>query len=219
MSLAPFKPLLAVALAVALSIDSGRAATPTANPPAPLPPTAIAVETRSEAGKTRLSFTLSKPVEVQTFVLERPDRVVIEFPEVNFQLPPEAGRKRDGLVASFRYGLFAAGRSRVVIDLVQPATVSLVEVTPRRSDGAVLVTVELTRTDRDTFRRATKPQEPAGTGALQGGVGASAASDRRRRSGRHGIHRRLGKGHRLRFRPTAAAAARGVRALPRGYDA
>jgi N-acetylmuramoyl-L-alanine amidase len=178
MSLAPFKSLLALALAVAFTVAPAHAATPTANPPAPLPPTAIAVETRSEAGKTRLTFTLSKPVEVQTFVLERPDRVVIEFPEVNFQLPPEAGRKREGLVASFRYGLFAAGRSRVVIDLVQPATVSLVEVTPRRSDGAVLVTVELARTDRDTFRRATKPQEPAGTGAFHS-VGTSAISDRR----------------------------------------
>ena len=54
------------------------------------------------------------------------------------QLPacrPDAGRRREGLIASFRYGLFAPGRSRIVIDLAQPALVSRVEAAARRADG------------------------------------------------------------------------------------
>ena len=134
MSLARFKPLLF--LAVALGLGAGLAAP--ANAGSRILPTAIAVETKVDAAKTRLTFTLSEAVEAKTFVLERPDRAVIELPEVNFQLPAESGRRREGLVTSLRYGLFAAERSRVVIELAQPALVSRLDVATRPADGAAL---------------------------------------------------------------------------------
>ncbi|PIK73384.1 N-acetylmuramoyl-L-alanine amidase, partial [Methylobacterium frigidaeris] len=85
-------------------------------PAAERPAVAIAAETGAiPEGGTRLTVVLSRPVEARAFVMERPDRAIVDLPEVNFQLPPEAGRKRDGLVASYRYGLFAPGRSRIVI--------------------------------------------------------------------------------------------------------
>ena len=124
-------------------------------------PLAVAAEVKAEGPRTRLTFTLSEPVEAKPFVLERPDRIVVELPRVNFQLPPEAGRRREGLVASFRYGLFSANRSRIVIDLAQPALVTKVEAAAREADGAALLTVELTRTDREAFRRAARPESPA----------------------------------------------------------
>jgi N-acetylmuramoyl-L-alanine amidase len=123
-------------------------------------PVAIAAEAKSEAGRTRVSFVLSAPVEARSFVMERPDRVIIDLPEVNFQLPSEAGRRREGLIASYRYGLFALGRSRVVIELTQPAVVSALEVATRPTDGAALLTVELAKADREIFRRNTRPEEP-----------------------------------------------------------
>jgi N-acetylmuramoyl-L-alanine amidase len=121
---------------------------------------AIAAEVEAGAAKTRLTFTMSKPVEPRAFLMERPDRVIIDLPEVNFQLPAEAGRKREGLVASFRTGLFAPGRSRIVIDLAQPAVVSRAEAS-KRDDGAASLTVELARVDREAFRRAAKADEAA----------------------------------------------------------
>ncbi|MDJ1156708.1 N-acetylmuramoyl-L-alanine amidase [Chelatococcus sp. SYSU_G07232] len=128
---------------------------------AALPTVAVAVETAIEAKSARLTFTLSRPVEAKAFLLERPDRVIVDLPEVNFQLPPDAGRQRRGLVSSFRYGLFAPGRSRIVIDLAEPALVARAAST---EDGAVAsLTIELTRTDRATYRKAAlKPTaEPA----------------------------------------------------------
>lgn len=122
-------------------------------------PVAVAAEAESEGPSTRLAITLSQAVEPRAFVMERPDRVVIELPEVNFQLPKEAGQGREGLISSFRYGLFAPGRSRLVIDLAQPALVSGAQTTTRASDGAAVLTVELTRTDREAFRRAAKADE------------------------------------------------------------
>ncbi|WP_132249409.1 N-acetylmuramoyl-L-alanine amidase [Methylobacterium segetis] len=112
-------------------------------------------------GSTKLTLTLSKPVEARAFVMERPDRAVIDLAEVNFQLDPESGRRREGLIQSFRYGLFAPGRSRIVIDLASPATVVRAETVTRPRDGAVLFTVELQRTDREAFRKAAVASDPA----------------------------------------------------------
>lgn len=63
------------------------AAAPGAAAPAVPVPTAIAVEIKADGPRTRLTFTLSEPVEARSFVMERPDRLVIELPRVNFQLP------------------------------------------------------------------------------------------------------------------------------------
>ena len=53
--------------------------------------------------------------------------MIVDLPEVSFHLP-EHGAKPEGLIASYRYGLFAPGRSRVVMELAQPAVVSALHV-------------------------------------------------------------------------------------------
>ena len=121
---------------------------------------AIAAELASAGGTTRLTLTLSKPIEARAFVMERPDRAVIDLPEVNFQLGPETGRRREGVVTSFRYGLFAPGRSRIVVDLAGPAVVENVE-TLRSRDGASLLSIAFRRTEREEFRKAAVASDPA----------------------------------------------------------
>ena len=103
---------------------------------------------------TRFKIALSKPVTAQASLMERPDRLIIDLPEVAFHLPPDSGRQKAGVISSFRYGLFAPGRSRVVMELAQPATVSGMTVDANAAGGTALLTIELTRTERDDFRRA-----------------------------------------------------------------
>ncbi|TNC16166.1 N-acetylmuramoyl-L-alanine amidase [Methylobacterium terricola] len=169
-SQSPIQSLVrAAVLAVGLVVPALGIAAPSAGavgaperPAVERPAVAIAAEVAaSPEGGTRLTVVLSRPVEARAFVMERPDRAIVDLPEVNFQLPPEAGRKRDGLVASYRYGLFAPGRSRIVIDLAQAATVARVATTTRSRDGATLLTIDLARSDREAFRRAAQPPEPA----------------------------------------------------------
>jgi N-acetylmuramoyl-L-alanine amidase len=126
-----------------------------------LPAVAIAADLSSQGTQSKLVLTLSKIVEARAFVMERPDRVVVDLPEVNFQLDAETGRRRDGVVQSFRYGLFAPGRSRIVIDLATPATVGHIETVTRPRDGAVLMTIPLQKVDREAFRRAAASADPA----------------------------------------------------------
>ena len=127
-------------------------------------PVAVAARATESGGVTTLTFDLSRPVPVAAFVLDKPDRVIIELPEVNFQLDQEAGRldpKGVGLIRSFRFGLFAPGKSRVVIDLDGPAAVrkAAVEAIAGGSDPSRL-TVELGRTDRAAFKTALHRDAP-----------------------------------------------------------
>jgi N-acetylmuramoyl-L-alanine amidase len=141
------------ALVVGLAAGIGRSAA-SGRAEKPLAAVAVSVALTAEVGKTRLAITLSKPVEARAAVMERPDRVIVDLPEVNFQLPPDSGQRREGVVASYRYGLFAPGRSRLVIELAQPARVERLETAPGSTDGAAVLTIELARTDREAFKRA-----------------------------------------------------------------
>jgi len=118
------------------------------------PTIAAAATVEADGGKTRFKVTLSKAVTAQVSVMERPDRVIIDLPEVAFHLPAEAGRSKEGLIASYRYGLFAPGRSRVVMELTHPAVVSGMTTAPDATGAATILTIELSRTEREEFRKA-----------------------------------------------------------------
>ncbi len=74
---------------------------------------------------TRLVIDMSQGggTPQNVFTLADPYRVVIDFPEVDFQLPADAGRVSRGLVAGFRFGQFQAGLSRIVIETTGPVAI------------------------------------------------------------------------------------------------
>jgi N-acetylmuramoyl-L-alanine amidase len=107
----------------------------------------------TEGELTRLSFRLSRPVQARSFAMDNPDRVVIDLPEVNFQSPAQAGRKGQGLVSGYRFGLFAPGRSRIVIDLAGPARITKIE-SLEVAGGIATLEIELRREERAAFASA-----------------------------------------------------------------
>lgn len=169
-------------LTALLAPPFGAAAQPS---PQPGSAAAVAVEARVEADadRARLIFTLSKAVEARWMVLENPDRIVVDLPTINFQLPPDVGRRTAGLVRGFRYGLFAPGRSRIVIDLVQPALP--VRIGSESIGGVVAAefVLELRRTDRAAFTRAAaaarEPAPSASTALFSGRTTTPRAGDDR----------------------------------------
>jgi N-acetylmuramoyl-L-alanine amidase len=155
MPIFPFIRLMSMCLTLAfLAAWSGHAhaageGAKTGSPPA----IAAAVAVETDGAKTRFKVTLSKAVTAQVSLMERPDRVIIDLPEVAFHLPQEAGRSKEGLIASYRYGLFAPGRSRVVMELTQPAVVSGMTTAPDATGAATILTIELSRAEREEFRK------------------------------------------------------------------
>jgi N-acetylmuramoyl-L-alanine amidase len=76
----------------------------------------------SERLRTRFVIGLERPVEFQVFALSNPNRVYVELPDVKMLLP-QAPEAAIGLVKSFRGGMSAPGKSRIVIDVVAPVMV------------------------------------------------------------------------------------------------
>ena len=117
----------------------------------PARPVVVAAKIEQAAGGTKITFVSSQPLSATPFALEKPDRLVLDLPETNFQLPAHTGESGAGLVKSFRFGLFGFGRSRIVIDLAAPARVASVTNAPLLKDLGTTFTVELAKSDRESF--------------------------------------------------------------------
>ncbi|MFM1814687.1 MAG: hypothetical protein RLZ98_1382 [Pseudomonadota bacterium] len=87
------------------------------------------VEIRDTGAAATMVLRFSSAVAANAFVLGSPYRVIVDLPPIDFRLPPNAlGEGRGKLVRAFRYGRFAPGRSRVVLDLAGPAVIDNVKV-------------------------------------------------------------------------------------------
>ena len=138
--LAPSKPAPAI----------GAGPTVGSRPQGPLP-MVMSARIGEHDDRTRLVIELSDPVNLRTFALANPDRVVIDMPEVTWRLGAPPRPSGFGSVKSYRYGQFRTGNSRMVIDLNQPVTVSDALVLPPSSGFGYRVVIDLFPTTRPKF--------------------------------------------------------------------
>jgi N-acetylmuramoyl-L-alanine amidase len=92
---------------------------------------------------TRFEIGLEHSIEYQIFVLENPNRVIVELPDVKLQLPAFTEDQSVGLVRSFRGGLSAPGKARVVIDVACPVVVEKAVVEDGKDGKTVKLVVEI----------------------------------------------------------------------------
>jgi N-acetylmuramoyl-L-alanine amidase len=142
--------LAAFSFLAALSAMGGVAAPPLSAAEVPV---AQDARVAGDAKRTRFVADLTAAVPVRAFTLADPYRVIIDMPEVRFDVPPERGEEGRGLVSAFRYGLFAPGKSRVVLDAVSPVIVDRAFVLPPQDGQPARLVVDLLSTDENTFRQ------------------------------------------------------------------
>lgn len=158
---------------------------------------ARSVDLQTAGELTRLVFEVSGPVTAKGHVLAQPDRVVIDLPEITFQIDPSKGRgpatpKPDprrrqmqaaqpllGAIASYRFGLVSQGKSRIVIDLTHPARIARLVSEPLPGGQGARLVIELGKTDQASFlAEAAKSAEarpvsatmPVSPGVSSGGL-------------------------------------------------
>jgi N-acetylmuramoyl-L-alanine amidase len=101
--------------------------------------------------RTRFIADLSKKVDVNVFALGNPYRVIVDAPDVNFQMPDGVGKEKRGLVTAYRYGLFAPGKARIVLDISGPFLIDKTFVLEARDDQPARLVIDLVPTDENTF--------------------------------------------------------------------
>ncbi|MGE3872440.1 MAG: N-acetylmuramoyl-L-alanine amidase [Parvibaculaceae bacterium] len=142
------------------------------------PVRALAARVAGDGSKTRFVADLSRPVSYSVYVLPNPYRVMIDLPDVSFDLSANAGGEPLGLVSAYRFGPLGKGHSRIVIDATGPVLIGKsFLVKPEAGQPARLV-VDLVKTDERTFMmahaadQATRP--PRGDGENDAGAAKSA---------------------------------------------
>ncbi len=132
-----------------------RAALARPNTPVPADLYPIATEARlgGDANRTRLVFDLSRPIEIAAFTLADPYRVVIDLPQVTFQLSARTGESGRGLIKAFRYGLVMQGGSRIVIDASGPVRIDKAFVLDPVDGQPARLVLDLVPIDRASFMR------------------------------------------------------------------
>jgi N-acetylmuramoyl-L-alanine amidase len=110
--------------------------------------------------RTRFIADLSRKVDVHVFALGNPYRVIVDAPDVSFQMPDGIGKEKRGLVTAYRYGLFAPGKARIVLDVSGPFLIDKAFVLEPRDNQPARLVVDLVPTDEKTFLAKLKEAKP-----------------------------------------------------------
>ena len=141
---------------------------------------AVAKDARVGGDLTRTRFVadLSDTVDFRAFLLADPYRVIVDLPEVKFLMPSGIGSQGKGLISGFRYGLFAPGKSRIVIDVVEPVLISKAFVRAAENGEPARLVLDLVHTTPAEFEKQRKKQNvlrSMGPGSFQTSTEETAA--------------------------------------------
>ena len=124
--------------------------------------------------RTRFIVGLERHVEFQVFSLSNPNRVIVELPDVKLQLPQFSANGPVGLVQSFRGGLSAPGKARIVIDVTKAVVVEKAVIDKGKDGRSPRLMLEIVPVDSGV--KATGPKKPAVTLAVAGSVAGLGAA-------------------------------------------
>jgi N-acetylmuramoyl-L-alanine amidase len=129
-------------------------------------PVASAARVAGDDGRTRFVADLSAPVGFTAYVLPDPYRVIIDLPQVAFELPPGAGRSTRGLVSEYRFGPVAEGRSRIVLDTKGPVLIERSFLREAEAGQPARIVVDLVQTSAADFAARLEADRPAAEAAI-----------------------------------------------------
>jgi N-acetylmuramoyl-L-alanine amidase len=153
--------ILVIVAAVLLALSPVLAAKPT---------TAVAIQVVTKGETTRFIAELTAETGFTAVVLPNPYRVIIDLADVDFDLPPGAGRKTAGLITQVRYGIIEKGKSRIVIDTKGPVLIKQSRLVPKKGKSKARISIELVATTAESFAKAqikdAEPSSPEITASL-----------------------------------------------------
>ncbi len=122
--------------------------------------------------RTQIAFDINGPIKPNVFVLGEPTRVIVDVPDLQFKFTAADVPAAHGLITAWRYGLFAARKSRIVLDASVPIKVDRSQVIAKPGGHSWQFVLDIVATDQVTFDAILKLQPRAARPPLK-----SAASD------------------------------------------
>ena len=144
-------PLWAIGAAPASAPSADPPAAPAAAGPAAGAPLMLAARLAGDMKRTRFICDLTSSVDFSIFTLADPYRIVVDLPEVHFQLPDDTGVAGRGLFSAFRYGMISTGKSRIVLDVTEPVRIDKSFVVPPKDKQPARLVIDVVPTTRQVF--------------------------------------------------------------------
>lgn len=132
-----------------------------AGPESKKTPAATEVRLSGDRKATTFELTLTAGLTAEVFTLANPYRVVVDLPDLEFDLKTDAGQKGLGLISAFRYGLFAEHKARIVIDTTGPVEIASANMT-RAQSKAINFAIVMKPIDAKAFGLGTGAARTAG---------------------------------------------------------
>ena len=119
-------------------------------------PRASAARVAGDANRTRFVTDIERPLSFSAYVVADPYRVILDLPDVNFQLPAGSGTKGRGLVTGYRFGPIEPGKSRIIMDTKGPVLIDRAFIIPEENGQPARLVVDLIKTDKATFSKLVR---------------------------------------------------------------
>jgi N-acetylmuramoyl-L-alanine amidase len=123
----------------------------------------------AQTTRTRFIIGLERPVDFEVAALENPNRVFVDLPEIKVVLPDALGDEPAGLIKSFRHGMSAPGKSRVVIDVTGPVVVEKAVVEKPGEGKFARLVIDMVSADEATATAQSRATMRAGALGLGAG--------------------------------------------------
>lgn len=114
-------------------------------------PTVVGIKIDGNGTRTRVVAEVTADTGFSVLALPGPYRVVLEVPDVRFDLPSGIGRKKKGLVQQLRYGQSTKGQPQIVINTAGPVLIEKSYATGRSGKRKARIVVELVSTTPQVF--------------------------------------------------------------------
>jgi N-acetylmuramoyl-L-alanine amidase len=148
-------------------------AKPAVSDPASIVPAAVkvtGVKFSGDQSRTQMVFDLTGPIKPNVFVLGEPTRLIVDVPDLQFKFTAADVPKAHGLITAWRYGLFAARKSRIVLDAGSLIKVDRSQVVAKPGGQTWQLLLDVSVTDPATFGATLKAQPRSGQPALKAGT-------------------------------------------------
>ncbi|MGI9400115.1 MAG: N-acetylmuramoyl-L-alanine amidase [Rhizobiaceae bacterium] len=112
-----------------------------------------------DENSTRIYFDFDRKIEFKSFLMDEPERMVIDGSSMLFRFANPDDLEPRGLVSYLRYGAIGSDRSRIVVSLSGPAEISEIKLQELESAQKFRLTIDLSKVSPEQFRQSIANQQ------------------------------------------------------------